>query len=73
MIDANAGPDAMFSDTLPTSRGQHETIATLACDLLDQPRPKTRLEGTILIARLKLALQDEDYMTAVRVPVLEAF
>lgn len=51
-----AGPDAMFSTELPPSRGQHHTIATLAAELLGETPPASRLEATILIVRLRHAL-----------------
>jgi hypothetical protein len=50
------GPDAMFSEELPPSRGQQQTIATLAAQLLNEEPPSNRLEATILIARLRNAL-----------------
>lgn len=54
--DPTVGPDAMFSETLPPSRGQHHTIATLALQLLGETPPANRLEATIAITRLRHAL-----------------
>ncbi len=54
--DPGVGPDAMFSTSLPPSRGQHQTIAVLALELLGEKAPEHRLDATITIARLRNAL-----------------
>lgn len=51
-----AGPDSYWSSELPASRGQLATIAHLACDLLHISAPRTRLEATLAMARLRMAL-----------------
>jgi hypothetical protein len=52
----SVGPDSMFAEDLPPSRGQQHTIATLAAELLGETPPANRLEATILIVRLRHAL-----------------
>jgi hypothetical protein len=50
------GPDAMFSDRLPPTRGQYHSIAHLAMELLGETPPQNRLEATIAITRLRTAV-----------------
>lgn len=57
--DARVGPDAMYSTELAPSRGQFETIARLACELLGV-RVANRLEATVAITRMHRALQSDD-------------
>lgn len=52
--DAAGGPDGMYRSDLPPSRGQHETIARLALEVLALDVPATRLDATVTIARLRL-------------------
>lgn len=59
-IDVADGPDAMFSDSLAPSRGQYKTIAVLACQLLGIDPPAHRLDGSIIIARLRSAQLDPE-------------
>lgn len=54
-----AGPDQMWSTTIAPSRGQLETLARLACQLLGQPL-EHRLHATVAITRLQLAVQAGD-------------
>lgn len=50
--DPIAGPDSMFSTTLPPSRGQWFTLAGLACQALRIKVPTNRFEATQAIVRL---------------------
>lgn len=54
------GPDAMWSEDLPPSRGQYQTIAVLALELLSVKAPQHRLDASIAITRLRHALLTED-------------
>jgi hypothetical protein len=54
---AEAGPDAMFATDLPPSRGQHETIAALAGQLLGFD-PNSRYDASLAIVRLRMALAE---------------
>jgi hypothetical protein len=67
-----AGPDSMYSEQLPPSRGQYETIAVLALDLLGVPKPQTRLDATVALTRLQLA-QRSDQAPPPPLPKVEAF
>ena len=49
------GPDRYWSTELPPSRGQMAAIAVAACRLLDIPEPRTRLEASEVLVRLRLA------------------
>lgn len=49
------GPDQYWSTELPPSRGQMRAIAVAACRLLDLPEPKSRLEASEILVRLRLA------------------
>lgn len=69
---AQAGPDAMWSQDLPPSRGQYETIATLALELLEVEKPKTRFEASVAITRLHQALLSE-HAPRPKVPLSEPF
>lgn len=55
-----AGPDRMWSRTEVPSRGQYQTIATLALRLLEVDPPATRADASIAITRLELALHGPD-------------
>jgi hypothetical protein len=52
------GPDAIFSDELEPSRGQYQAIAVAALELLGVEEPKTRLDATLALGRLRLALRE---------------
>lgn len=54
------GPHDYWSDDKPTSRGQHKAIAELAVSLLGLPEPKSRYDGSVLIARLREAHKKQD-------------
>ena len=54
------GPDQYWSDKLPPSRGQYQTIAVLALQLLEVEAPQSRLDASIAITRLRHALQSPD-------------
>ena len=53
------GPDQYWSDELAPSRGQYRDIALVALDLLGIPRPKSRLEATIAMVRLRAAVSTQ--------------
>jgi hypothetical protein len=53
------GPDQYWSDELPPSRGQYRDIALVALDLLGIPQPKSRLEATIAMVRLRAAVSNQ--------------
>lgn len=57
MADLIDGPDAIFSDELAPSRGQYRAIAVAALELLEVPAPATRLDASLALARLRLALR----------------
>jgi hypothetical protein len=69
--ESTSGPDQYWSETLPPSAGQYETIAVLALELLEVDRPEHRLAASIAITRLRAALQGEDRPPAL--PRVEAF
>lgn len=54
------GPFDYWSEDLPPSRGQWRTLAELGCQLLDHKSPTNRLEASVLISRLQLALGEVD-------------
>jgi hypothetical protein len=54
------GPDQYWSDQLAPSRGQYRDLAILACRLLNIEPPKSRLEATTAMVRLRVALQDAE-------------
>jgi hypothetical protein len=56
--DVLNGPDQYWSTDLPPSRGQNATVVELACRLLGEAPPQTRLEATVLIARLRQAVAE---------------
>jgi hypothetical protein len=56
--DLVGGPDMYWSDELPPSRGQWRDIAQVACDVLGIPRPKSRLEATVAMVRLRAAASE---------------
>ncbi len=53
------GPDQYWSDELPPSRGQYRDIALIALDLLGIPKPKSRLEATVAMVRLRHAVGNQ--------------
>lgn len=57
--DPSRGPDDQLATDLEPSRGQLATIAHLACELLGQPLT-SRLQATVAITRLRLAIEDGD-------------
>lgn len=57
MREPRNGPASYFSDTLPASRGQWQSIAVLALELLGEPQPKTRLDASRLIGTLRAGLE----------------
>ncbi len=54
-MSALAGPDGLWSEDLPPSRGQLATIAALALELLGVDQPAHRLDASITITRLRHA------------------
>lgn len=53
------GPDQYWSTELQPSRGQYRDIALVALDLLGIPRPTNRLEATVAMARLRVAVSEQ--------------
>lgn len=53
------GPDQYWSSELPPSRGQYRDIALVALELLGIPRPSNRLEATVAMARLRVAVSEQ--------------
>jgi hypothetical protein len=49
------GPSDYWSDDKPPTKGQLKALAAAACSLLGLPAPKTRLEATTALVRLRLA------------------
>lgn len=49
------GPDGYWSEAELPSRGQMRSIAIQACKLLDVPAPASRLDATVILARLVAA------------------
>lgn len=64
------GPDGYWSPDLPPSRGQMAAIAVAACRLLDIPEPRSRLEASEILVRLRLAKATGPSSPP---PVVEAF
>lgn len=52
------GPLEFWSDEKPPSPGQQAAIAHVACALLGIPEPTTRLNATIALCRMRLALDE---------------
>lgn len=53
------GPNEYWSTELSPSRGQYRDIALVALDLLGIERPTTRLEATVTMARLRVAVSEQ--------------
>lgn len=51
------GPHNYWREDVPPSRGQWQTIAELALELLGDRVPQTRLEGSLAIGTLRAALE----------------
>lgn len=52
------GPDQYWSDELKPSRGQIRDIALLSMRLLGLEIPRTRLEATVMMVRLRAAVSE---------------
>ena len=69
---AAAGPDALWSTDHDPSRGQYQTIAVLALELLGVAPPLNRYEASVAITRLRNALLTDDALPR-PVAAVEAF
>ena len=62
------GPDQYWSDHVPPSRGQYRDLALLGLRLLGIEAPKSRLEATTAMVRLRAAIRDSEQPPPVGVP-----
>jgi len=56
LLDPGAGPDNLWSTDLEPSRGQGHAIAVLSAQLLNVPVPVNRLQASVLLTRIQMAL-----------------
>jgi hypothetical protein len=60
------GPMDFYSTVRPAAPSQLRNIVALACSLFDEPFPTNRYEASILIARMKLAIENDPTTTTAK-------
>lgn len=71
LTDPAAGPDGMYSTTEPPTRGQYHALAVAALDLLQVPAPRTRMDATVALTRLRVALSRDERPQVTVDPITE--